>query len=250
LFVCILGGLLWGFSKTANDSRRPRREERDGTAFRRIDLIGTAGLQISLGCSCIFFSFFLIILAFSLFCCRIEVYSVLDYGSTLGANILSCRPAGSVTAPSPPSARTHRAKETKRNTQNKGNKTQASTTTKQNMHHNTTGKTPRKVQEEGARSPRITTPHAPPPHPPPPRPPPPLLLVLAIPTLLHRGSRSSNVGTPQEVEHRRAAPLVRQESPTRHFRFALLVASLTLVHSSACWSFHLEQCLNKWSLVC
>ena len=38
-------------------------------------------------------------------------------------------------------------------------------------------------------------------------------IVLAIPSLLHRGSRSSHVGAPQEVQNRRAAPLIRQEVP-------------------------------------
>jgi len=38
-----------------------------------------------------------------------------------------------------------------------------------------------------------------------------LLLILAIPALLHRGSRPSHVGTPQEVKHRRAAPFIRQK---------------------------------------
>jgi len=33
-------------------------------------------------------------------------------------------------------------------------------------------------------------------------------------------------------------------SPTCRFCFALLVASLTLAHSLACWSVHLEQYLN------
>jgi len=68
-------------------------------------------------------------------------------------------------------------------------------------------------------------------------------------------SSSSILKTPAEVVRKKSStaglhPSSANRSPTRHFRFPLYVSSLALAQSLACWSFHREQCLKRWSLVC
>ena len=76
-----------------------------------------------------------------------------------------------------------------------------------------------------------------------------LRFILTVPIFLHRGAilptwvlrkKSRTVGL-----HLSSA----SRSPTRHFCFPYFVASLALARIAACWSFHLYQCLKRWSLV-
>jgi len=77
-----------------------------------------------------------------------------------------------------------------------------------------------------------------------------LLRFIAVPVFLHRRRRFPDVVDRKKSSTAGLHLSSAKRSPTRHFCFPLFVASLTLAQSLACWSFHLEQCLNKWSLVC
>jgi len=122
-----------------------------------------------------------------------------DYDSALFYLNPVCRPAprsGSMAAPSPPLRRQIMRTDRAARKLRKGREAEPAL---------------RKLQmKPDTRSPRVTTPHAPPLRPPPPRPPPPPPLHPHCPNFPPPGSHPPDVGASQEVQDRRAAPLIRQ----------------------------------------